>query len=402
MTIGGAMPNDARRGPRKRTFVQASGVAAALGLAAIATYASRTESVAGVAAVGVMLAGAAAVSGVLLGFVFAIPRTAVADTRVDADIEPPRRTRFEGNTNLEQISDWLTKILVGAGLVQLGSIRSGLGDLVSAVSPALGGGPAAAAFAGALLVYFVVLGFLVGWLLTRLFLGEALAAADEEKAYDVLDQAAVAAQEGDTERSAELRAVARDYMATARAAAELYNALRATKPSGWGRTAELEAAVRAAQVNAQTMSAEGVRALYASGTEGDRVAALGAIAARADLGSADLVTRSVAEPGSGFEQYQALVAARAIAPHLSAAEDRRRLAAAVRAQCDGRIKPGTDRWQVAQEVLGILGEPLATAPAAEPLTAERPSTPDPAAESLTAERPLTPDPAEAEPLDPAD
>ena len=35
---------------------------------------------------------------------------------------------YRPNTNLEQISDWLTKLLVGACLVQLSAIRTGLID----------------------------------------------------------------------------------------------------------------------------------------------------------------------------------------------------------------------------------------------------------------------------------
>ena len=40
------------------------------------------------------------------------------------------------NTNLEQISDWLTKVLVGAGLTQLGAIKSVLVFTGAAIAPA--------------------------------------------------------------------------------------------------------------------------------------------------------------------------------------------------------------------------------------------------------------------------
>lgn len=79
------------------------------------------------------------------------------------------------NTNLEQISDWLTKILVGVGLVQLGSIVDSLGDLADYIAEALGGGPAGAPFALALVMYFTVAGFLVAYLWTRLNLTGAFA-----------------------------------------------------------------------------------------------------------------------------------------------------------------------------------------------------------------------------------
>jgi hypothetical protein len=77
------------------------------------------------------LSAASAVSGLLLGFVFGVPRVLAADR--------PRSTGTGGgiaaNTNLEQISDWLTKILVGVGLTQFAAIIGGARRLFSAVGP---------------------------------------------------------------------------------------------------------------------------------------------------------------------------------------------------------------------------------------------------------------------------
>lgn len=50
-----------------------------------------------------------------MGFVFGIPRINTTDAVVIG--RPPRLVR--PNSNLEQISDWLTKILVGVSLTQL-------------------------------------------------------------------------------------------------------------------------------------------------------------------------------------------------------------------------------------------------------------------------------------------
>jgi glucosamine-6-phosphate deaminase len=44
---------------------------------------------------------------------------------------------YRPNTNLEQISDWLTKILVGVGLVQFTTLAQHAGDLVTFLGPAL-------------------------------------------------------------------------------------------------------------------------------------------------------------------------------------------------------------------------------------------------------------------------
>jgi hypothetical protein len=57
--------------------------------------------------------GAAGFTGGLLGFIFGVPKTLAVGSRT-AGGGPANTSRT--NTNLEQISDWLTQILVGAGL----------------------------------------------------------------------------------------------------------------------------------------------------------------------------------------------------------------------------------------------------------------------------------------------
>lgn len=129
-----------------------------------------------VASVGVLLAAASGLAGGLLGFLFGIPRTL-------QNQEAPKAggtTEILVNTNLEQISDWLTKILVGVGLIQLGKIGAGLGSLALALKPAMGNSPSSSAAAMAIMVTFALLGFLLGWLWTRIFLPGAFRAADVE------------------------------------------------------------------------------------------------------------------------------------------------------------------------------------------------------------------------------
>ncbi|MEV6521596.1 hypothetical protein AB0M43_06655 [Longispora sp. NPDC051575] len=112
---------------------------------------------------GGLVSVAALAVGALLGFLFGIPRT----------LQHERPTGGHGgaaygvNTNLEQISDWLTKILVGVGLVQFAVIGRQFGRLVSAVGEAFGGGAAGRLVAGTLMVAFLLSGFLVGYVATR-------------------------------------------------------------------------------------------------------------------------------------------------------------------------------------------------------------------------------------------
>jgi len=72
-----------------------------------------------------LLSGAGLIVGVLFGFIFGIPRSlaspaaAVAQQAAMGGERDPSQLNVLANTNLEQISDWLTKVLVGVGLTQL-------------------------------------------------------------------------------------------------------------------------------------------------------------------------------------------------------------------------------------------------------------------------------------------
>jgi hypothetical protein len=140
-----------------------------------------------VTSVGCLLAGASAFVGGVLGFLFGIPRTLqqegvapAPEANANADSgSGARRIDYRANTNLEQISDWLTKILVGVGLTQLPEIRKDLTTLTAFAAQGLGAQDNGKVFAFALLSYTAVLGFLFGYLWTRLFLAGALRQADQ-------------------------------------------------------------------------------------------------------------------------------------------------------------------------------------------------------------------------------
>jgi len=130
--------------------------------------------------VGLITAGAALLVGGVLGFLFGIPRTLQQD-KEPAKTDSAGKNESVGyrpNTNLEQISDWLTKILVGVGLTQLHSLKELIGNLGKEVGKGFGGGDTDASFAAAIIVYWLVCGFLLGYLWTRLYLAGALRKAD--------------------------------------------------------------------------------------------------------------------------------------------------------------------------------------------------------------------------------
>ena len=132
-----------------------------------------------VLAVGLVTIGAALFAGLLFGFLFGLPKS------LEPQTQPDSTPLLATNTNLDQISDWLTKILVGIGLVELGKLAHGVSKLGDALAPGLGGGLGAKPFAVALLIYSVVDGFLVGYIWTRIDLSERFNAAAENLARKV-------------------------------------------------------------------------------------------------------------------------------------------------------------------------------------------------------------------------
>jgi uncharacterized membrane protein len=102
-------------------------------------------------------------AGAFIGFLFGVPRIN-PNAKESAYLLP--------NTNIETISDWLTKIIVGVGLINFNEI----GGFLKLISNQLAASLAMdAPFAMALIVYFFIAGLIQGYLLTRMFLSPKFA-----------------------------------------------------------------------------------------------------------------------------------------------------------------------------------------------------------------------------------
>jgi hypothetical protein len=139
--------------------LRASPVLSFLAVLIFAAASDAAESFGAVFAVGGMAAAAALLVGALVGFLFGLPKTLSAADDGNA--------LMQQNTNLDEISDWLTKILVGLGLVQIGQISDRFGDVADSVASGMGGGNAGHSFALSLLLYSLVDGFMLAYLWTR-------------------------------------------------------------------------------------------------------------------------------------------------------------------------------------------------------------------------------------------
>jgi len=165
-----------------------------------------------------LLGGAGFACGSLTGFLFGIPRSlqsrgaqgpspqndpassqppgsaaspTVTESRGEISASTKEQSRpvapYTSNTNLEEISDWLTKIIVGLGLINLKSIPGYLKSTAvyfATLCPA-GCVPIQESAVLAILLYFAICGFFLAYLLTRLELPAAFSRADLRAALEM-------------------------------------------------------------------------------------------------------------------------------------------------------------------------------------------------------------------------
>jgi len=137
---------------------------------------------------GLFLAGAATLTGSIVGFLFGVPRKNLEkDGTPDTANNNDKRPLYQPNTNLEQISDWLTKMIVGVGLVEIHKIIHLFGQIGAFCGPAFGASPAGEIIAVSICVHYLLVGFIQGFLLAYLWLPGAFARASKH-AEDLLKE----------------------------------------------------------------------------------------------------------------------------------------------------------------------------------------------------------------------
>lgn len=150
---------------------------------------------------GVTILLAACVLGAFLGFLFAMPRVLTsagngADPAQDFDGTTTGQRLLRTNTNLERISDWLTTLLVGAGLTQLARAGEALEAfrlfVARGVRSANLPGTLLPGIAPLLLVAGFVLGFLFMYLYTRIEITRVFVLVEYELGLDRDAQRAIA------------------------------------------------------------------------------------------------------------------------------------------------------------------------------------------------------------------
>jgi hypothetical protein len=146
-----------------------------LGIIPVFVYALTTPGTPGsYLGVGLLTALAAFLAGCLTGFLFGIPRvvsSGQARLGTSSDYSP--------SSNLAEVSDWLTKLLLGAGLVQLTHLGAPISHLIDTVAAGLHTTPAysgpATVMAGAIIFGYVTIGLLDGYVVTTIWYQKKLA-----------------------------------------------------------------------------------------------------------------------------------------------------------------------------------------------------------------------------------
>lgn len=303
---------------------------------------------------GVLFAAGSLAAGVLAGFLFGVPKR--------SDEAGAGQNHYLPNTNLEQVSDWLTKLLLGATLAQAGAIRGYASEVFDSMGSAFGERTGSAVVAGSISLYFLILGFLLGWLGAQLYLGRALENAGRLVQVEgfLRDEAGIQRSAGNDLEATRLEAVASALSEPTQAWAREYERLRDSMESSWERASLLEQVLthgkRYASTSGETLTPDAVRGVFNSGGDGDRVMAIALMDAREDLVDIPLLCEAISAPRSAFEQYQALVVARATVRRGGLDEaEAQEIRSALNAARHGRYPLGSDRRGVADEIERRLG-----------------------------------------------
>jgi hypothetical protein len=137
-----------------------------------------------VAGLSIIIGLSSILCGGFFGFLFGIPRSlqkSNAENLTAVTTANLKERTYSNNTNLEQISDWLTKIIVGVSLTQLPAIQKGFDTLATRV--ANGFTPAisidfAYPYVSGVMLFCAICGFLAVYLWSKIYLLQQLVLLD--------------------------------------------------------------------------------------------------------------------------------------------------------------------------------------------------------------------------------
>jgi len=111
--------------------------------------------------------GAAFFAGTIGGFLFGVPKV---ESKPVGQTTSSSSSRYTANTNLEDISDWLTKIILGLSLVHVDKIISFVDTVGQGVAAAIGAAQGSKVIAISSMIYGFVCGFITIYAWTNIVL----------------------------------------------------------------------------------------------------------------------------------------------------------------------------------------------------------------------------------------
>jgi hypothetical protein len=312
---------------------------------------------------GILVATASLMVGGVVGFLFGVPKSA------DPQRKPPQEkpqsregvqpgdaatyitdSGIRRNTNIEEISDWLTKIIVGLGIYELKKVPELVSRLAKFLTPGFADVPGAGALSVILVVSFGCAGFLLGFILTVLFLTRAIRKVSAPDPQESLkDDVRIAHLVGAIAQPTE-GAGPSNVRTQVLALCNKYVTERASRPPGPERTAVMEAITRQMRSLAVAGSSM-LEELSQSDSAGERLAATAFLQVQPDAKYLDwLISRLPLE--APFIQYQmalALLAAVRGLSGLDKAELRQKVLALQKV-----VKSDSDEFSVLEQVLQEL------------------------------------------------
>jgi len=265
-------------------------------------------------------------TGAAIGFLFGIPKILQNN-----QVPPPNATistpayQQQVNTNLTEISDWLTKIIVGLGLVNLTKIPPYLSKIANILAsglsqPAKSPSDLAFAFAYSTIVSYTILGFLFGYITTRLYLAGAFSEADQRALRNLSQKTEIIAQKTDEAAGAAKSALQKAEFALLKPStlsreatqvpeeqleqlAQAYNQIRSNMTSGNPRRTKMTEVIKEMMAIVPSLTTFDVSQALGETDNGKRLAGYAYIYVRPDYQYLEeLVNAFTADP-TPFGQY---------------------------------------------------------------------------------------------------
>lgn len=269
-------------------------------------------------------------SGTFVGFLFGIPKvvqnqgnpnaTSANNTNTSSNNNNNSGLGYQQqvNSNLVEISDWLTKIIVGLGLVKLTKIPPYLSQIANILATGLNQTttqPAglAIAFAYGVIIGYSTMGFLFGYITTRVYLAGAFSAADQnalkriaDKAEETEGKAQSALQKAEFALTTPRGVVEQDNQTAETTLQQLildYNQTRNRLPSGSLRTTKMTETIKAMVNTAHSLVNFDISGALLSQDNGVRLSGYAYLYAKPDQQYLDQLSNAIIKDPTPFGQY---------------------------------------------------------------------------------------------------